>query len=193
MPVIWSTAVAVCSRFAAWPSVRVDSSSIAPEIWSAPPRIVATTSAMAPIAEFNASAAALKSRRSRSASLVQLGFDPRDEVALGEFGEAGAERGDDRLQPLGGVRALGGDRRLGFLDRGQILQRLDDADHGAGRIAHQVGVDREIDAHAARQVAPVLGFQAIAAAAVALRGVERAHFRRAAFQREIGEAGRAAR
>ena len=36
--------------------------------------------------------------------LMQFGFDSRDEVALGEFGEAGAERGDDCLQPLGSAR-----------------------------------------------------------------------------------------
>ena len=120
--------------------------------------------------------------------VMQLGFNPRDEVALGEFGETRAERDDDRLQPLGGARALGGDRRLGFLERGLILQRLNHADERAGRIADQVGVDREVDARAARQVAPVLGFQAVAAAAVALRGIERADFRRPAFEREIGEA-----
>jgi len=32
VPVIWSTAAAVAPSFVAWPSVRVDNSSIAPEI-----------------------------------------------------------------------------------------------------------------------------------------------------------------
>ena len=132
VPVIWSTAEAVCSRFAAWPSVRFDNSSIAPEISSAPPRIVATTSTIAAHCRIERFGGGVEVETQSIGLVVQFGFDPRHEVALGEFGEAGAERGDDRLQPFGGARALGGDRRLGFLDGCQILQRLDDADDGAG-------------------------------------------------------------
>jgi len=87
------------------------------------------------------------------------------------------------------VRPFGGDRRFGFLDRGQVLKRLDHADHRAVGVADHVGVDREVDAHAARQVAPVLRLQAVGAAAVALVGVERGDLGRLALEREIGETG----
>jgi hypothetical protein len=94
---------------------------------------------------------------------VQAGFNAGDEIAVGQLVEPGAERGADGFEMGGLFRALGRDRRFRQLLRSHVLKGLDHADHGAVVVANSAGVDRQIDAGAPRQIAPVLGPQASAA------------------------------